>query len=333
MEDEIVGATEGFADVLEFLSCWGAADDIFTGDAYQYSGLYPWIINDAESTNVEDVDAVVALSNLDNMIAASKGKYRGADRHQYVFIMSQKMLDKVSGLQTRVQRWVDEAVFHEGALKMRTYNGVPILSSGFVSGSATASVSGLGATAVTSGGSLADATYRVKVAAITLYGEQMASAGGSAAVSGGGGAGSINLSWTANSNAKLYAIYRTLGGEADDDDNYDLVNIINAKTYDSAGAVSGNRTTYTITGSETSRTVTHPLGASEECIFLANLDKVAGMARPILNPTLGDPVDELIHFVEMAKTSDAYKFLLKSYQAVQVPWGALHAVARRVAPA
>lgn len=61
----------------------------------------------------------------------------------------------------------------------------------------------------TSGGALADATYHYKVSAINLAGdESAASPNTSAVVSGGGGSGSVGLTWTAVTNADSYRIYR-----------------------------------------------------------------------------------------------------------------------------
>lgn len=101
---------------------------------------------------------------------------------------------------------------------------------------ALGAVAGLAVTAQTSGGALADATYRVRVFALTLeaagraskisrpttgnkfdgtvpptvdtaVGFSVASAEGSATVTGGGGLGTITITWTPKAGAVAYAVY------------------------------------------------------------------------------------------------------------------------------
>lgn len=329
---EIESATVGMRELLEFSSLWGTADDTgFTGDAYQYSGVYPFILNDAHANNVFDLDAVVTLSNLDSMLDATKNKYQGLRDGTWAFVMSPQMVSKVSALQTLIRRNVT-AVEFEGGFRMVTYNDIPLLSSGYVKPSGTsASVTNLAAATGSGTGTITDGTYRYKIAAITMYGEQVASATASVAAST---TTRIVLTWTANADAKLYAIYRTGVGEADDDDNYDLIDIIAAKSYSVAGAVSGNVATYNDEFTKTAKTNVHPLAAAEETIFLVYLDKVYGASLAVLPPTIGDPLGgdpdmNLVRFVPISVTDDTYAFRLKSYLGMQMPDAKVCSVARR----
>lgn len=64
------------------------------------------------------------------------------------------------------------------------------------------------ATPSTSGGALADATYYYRVAALTAGGETPASNEVVVTISGGAGAGSVALTWTAVTGATGYQVYR-----------------------------------------------------------------------------------------------------------------------------
>jgi hypothetical protein len=69
------------------------------------------------------------------------------------------------------------------------------------------SVSGLSGTAFTSGGSLPDGTYYFKVTAFKDSQETGSSLEASATVSGGGGSGRVDLSWSAVTSATEYRVY------------------------------------------------------------------------------------------------------------------------------
>jgi hypothetical protein len=69
-------------------------------------------------------------------------------------------------------------------------------------------VADLAGTPVTSGGSLADDTYYYVVTAIDPYGEGKLSNETAETITGGGGAGKVNLTWTDIADATLYRVYR-----------------------------------------------------------------------------------------------------------------------------
>ncbi len=64
------------------------------------------------------------------------------------------------------------------------------------------------ATPLATGGTLADATYYYKIVAIYSTGDSLPSAEANAVVTGGGGSGSVSLSWTAVDNVTGYKIFR-----------------------------------------------------------------------------------------------------------------------------
>jgi hypothetical protein len=331
--EEIDAATMALADVFEFAAIYGMSTDMttydITGDAYQNTGLYGWLMEDGLTNHVRDANsngaagATVSLSLLDEMYATTVGKYRNFARDPYMWLMSQSMIDKVSGLQTRITR-ESQSIEFEGGFVMNTYKGIPMLPSHFCAPeSATASPTSLAATA-TVGGSLDDDTYYYRVAAITLYGEQVAAAEVNATTAGT--QSTVTLSWTADSDAKLYAIYR---GTATGDNNLGLLDIIPAKTYTAAGAVSANVASYEDDGTITSTAAVQPLDAGEEVIWLVNLGVNYGLSRPVLTPSLGSPVDSLVNYIEIPVATDEHAFRLKHFGSIQVPRGESSCVLRR----
>lgn len=329
LADEIESATEGLADLFEFLTIYGYSDDLTfgAGDAYQYSGLYPWLLEDAESTNVVDLDGTITLTTLDTMIDTVTS-YRNLRDMQWLFLMSNSMKSKISALQTLIRREA-AAIEFEGGFRMESYRDIPILPTGFTKPTDTP-LALTSATVAGSGGGfvLGDGLYRYKIASITLYGEQESGAMQSDTVTTATH-DTVDLVWTADANAKLYAIYRTLAGEADDDDLYDLIDVIAAKTYGGTGDVTGNVGTYSDDGSTTPMANVHPQATGMETIFLVGLGQRQGLSRPVLMPSIGEPMDSLVHYVPLVETTDSVQFRLKSYHTAQVPWGNLHAVTRR----
>jgi len=329
---EIDAATMALADVLEFGAIYGISTDLttydLTGDAYQYSGLYGWTIEDALTNNVRDANshgaagATVQLTMLDQMYAQTVGKYRNFMRDPYIWLMSQDMNDKVSGLQTRVTRESPSMTF-EGGFVMQTYKNIPILPSQFCAPGSSASPTNLAA-AKKAGGSLGDDQYFYRVAAITLYGEQAAAAEVNATTSAADN--TVTLTWTANSSAKLYAIYK---GTTTGDDNLELLDIIPAITYTAAGAWSAYVVTYDDDGTITTTAAIQPLDLTEEVVFLVNLGQQYGISRPVLIPALGEPVDNLVHYAEIPVATDEMGFRVFGYHAIQVPRGESSCVLRR----
>jgi len=330
MVDEIESATEGLADLFEYSTVWGQGDDLsMTGDAYQYSGVYAWILEDAASDNVIDANGTITLTDLDDLLDVTMNKYRNVRDMQWLFLMSPQMNSKVTGLQTLIRRAVQSITF-EGGFEMETYRGVPILKSGFVRPAGTTTSPAVTAAVAGSGGgfALGDGLYRYKIASITLYGEQVAGTADSDTVTTATH-DTVDLTWTADATAKLYAVYRTLAGEADSDDNYDLIDIIAAKTYNSDGSVNTNVAAYSDTGLTGLSTI-HPMASGDETIFLVGLGQRQGVSRPVLTPTIGEPMDALVNYVPLSETTDSLQFRLKSYHTLQVPWGELQGAIRRV---
>ena len=332
LEAEIQSATTGMQQVMENQSVWGVADDTgFTGDAYQYSGIFPWIINDNPTNGIFDVGGTITLSVLDNMLDATVHKFQMLSGGKWAFIASPAMISKIGSLQTLIRRQVQQVDF-EGGFTMDSYRSIPIISSGYVGPSPTsASVTGLSASAGGTGS--VTGTYRYKVAAINLYGEQVASATAAGVLSSNTTA---TLTWTATTGAKSYAIYRTALNDADTASLYKLLDIVPALTYTNGAGVLTASPSYADTFVKTTVTNVVPLATGQETIFLVYLDKPYGVSLAILPPTLGDPlggdpVANLVRYVTLNETTDTYQFRLKSYQVLQVPDASTMCFAHRVA--
>ncbi len=338
LEGEIESATEGMRELMEFASLWGVSSELgFSGDAYQFGGLYNFILNDAPSTSVFDVAGKIALSDLDAALDETMNKYQNLVGGRWAFIASPQMISTISGLQTLIKKDITQIEF-DGGLRMTAYNNVPIIPTGFVApASPSASVANLSATQHGTG-SVAAGVYRYKVAAITLHGEQVASAAASCTHTGS--EAHTDLAWDENGDALLFAIYRTDKDAADTNANYKLLDIVAGKHYTAAGAVDDNIQAYVDDFSKTPKAKVHPQIAydsttkAQESIFLAYLDANRGASLAVLPPTLGDPLGgdptaNLVRYVQVPTSEDAYAFRLKSYLTMQVPDAKVCAVLRR----
>jgi len=321
LEAEQTGSIEAMADLLEYSLLWGN-----DADSYQTSGLDTYVSEDVSGTNITNNSTMttVTLSNLDTALDVAEG-YRGVQRDKKVFVMSPSMISKVSALQTLVQRNVQQVEF-EGGFRMNTYRGVPLVPSSFVQPASTTTSPTVTATAA-AGGSLADDEYFYRISSVTMYGEQLV--GGEDSATTATTNNTVTLTWTADSNAKLYKVWR---GTATGVANMTLLTTIAAKTYNSSGAVSASVATFSDDGSYTADSNITPLTTSGEVIFLANLDPRRGMTFKSLLSELGEPVDNLIRYVELARTKSAYEFIMETFGAIQIPWSKLHYTIRGVKP-
>ena len=311
LSTEIEGSVEGMSNVLEFGVLWGCSSDVnFTGDAYQYTGIIPRVFAEKAATNVIDAGGnKVTLGDLDNALAASTG-FRGVRGDPKMWMMGLPMRQVVDGLQTAVQLPLTKAELADGRIVMMTYAGIPIMESDFVAPAATSSSpADLAAVEDDGGGSLAADQYFYNISSVTLYGEQVVGTEANVTVTGGSDA--IDLSWTADPDAVLYFIWR---GLATGNANMQLLDIIPALTYDSAGTVNGAVETYKDTGTLTPKAV-KPLSTGEQNIVLINRNPARGVAILGKVDDMGRPINSLFRYVELAQTKDTYDYMVKGYLA------------------
>jgi len=317
LQSELQGGLEAVSNQFEFGTIWANAD----ADPYMYDGFDKYI-----RTNIINHGAVATLTLLDDLIDGSTGA-RGTDADPGIFVMTKGMRSKISGLQTLMRREAP-AVEFEGGLRMATYRGRPLLESDYMKPSAQAPA-GVSAVAVDMGGTLPAGLYRYQIAAVYETGEQRAAAEVSDTAVGADD--SIHLAWTGDANALLYKIYRSdVGGAAG---SAYLYTTIAAKTRDGEGLITGNVITWDDTVNLTRPTnaaAEVPLGTGHENIFYLNLNPDRGAAVVGLVDALGEQVENLLSYIELARTRSSLDFMLESFLALQVPWQQLHAKARRV---
>jgi len=324
---EIEGAVQGMADVFEYGIMYGAANDIgFTGDAYQYSGLFPRVYAYAPANVVDAGGNKVTLDDLDSLIEVAQ-KHRQTKSDPYLFMMGQKMKLVVDGLQTKVQMPITTAELADGRITMGAYGKKPIFESDLLVPASSTSSPAL-TSALASGGTLTDATaFQHQIASITADGEQVASALSTARTTGTPNF-SVALSWTADANAKAYMIFRKTGGGT-----AQLIDIIAAKTYDANGTVNGTVASYTDTGAKTPISTVKPLASGEQAIALLNLNPERGVAWVGMVDEMGERIENMVSYVELARAKDSYDFMLKSYLAARLKYPNLVGVLRHVTTA
>lgn len=321
---ELEGSLEGMANIMEYGLMWGAADDRdFSGDAYQYTGIIPRLFSDAPSNVIDAEGAKVSLDHLDQAMAQASG-FRGVRQDPKLWIMGIRMKQIVDGLQTRIQIPLTSVTLADGKVDMAAYDRTAILESDFIVPAASTSSPSDGSGSAASGGALADADWDYRIASVTAYGEQEASAAIGATTTSGSD-NSVDLTWTADPAAYLYMIFR----EKDGSGTFELLDIIAAKTYDAAGTVNGTVETYTDDGSQTAKAI-KPLESDEQNILLANVNPTRGAAFVGKVDDMGRPVERLFSFVELARVKDTYDYLVKSYLALRIKHPNLFSMVRHV---
>lgn len=306
---ELEGSVEGLSNVLEYGAMWGCAADVgFTGDAYQFSGLFPRIAAYAPANVIDAGGDKIALADLDAALEKVTG-FRSVRIDPKLWLMSQGMRNVVDGLQTAVQLPLTSAELAEGKLVMASYGNAPILETDFVKPESSTSSPAVSAAEFNGGGTLAATTYYYYLSSVLLTGEQLPGTVGSVTTAGGGDA--VDLTWTADPNALLYLVFRgTTTGVA----NVRLIDVIAAKTYDSAGTVNGTVASYRDVGKATISTI-KPLSAGEENIFIVNTNPSRGAAFVGKIDDMGRAMDRMFSYVELARVKDTYDYMVKGYLA------------------
>lgn len=312
---------------LVYYIVYGNADS----NVYEFSGLDHFITTNR--INSAAGGTAFVLKDLDDMIAKSNRK--GGSRHRRVFEMSPELLSYANTLVTTFRlnqqntQGFDQIEIN-GGWKLASYRGIPIIESTF-----TRPISTMGsivASSVAGGGSLATATYYVRVAPVTLDGEQQASAETSQAIVSGA---TLRLTFTAFSGALSYKVYLgTSTGTA----NTKLWKQVSAFTYDGTGAVSGDVTTIDLTAAAPGADVptamqndlpyVNGLTNPEETLILWDLDKTQGMGQLPYTNKAGDRMNGIITVEPLAKTDDNQEWLVRSYAALQNSYEATSVIYR-----
>lgn len=324
LEESIETAVLGYANTLEFAMLYGD----YTADSFQTDGVLSQMLDDATAKlayssggNIYNIGDVLTLTHLDNILDRTAG-YRQSASDSRVFIASREMISRISALQTRVTRDV-QRVEYEGGFVMETYRGVPLLPSDLVAPNATTTSPTLSASAA-AGGSLVDDTYYYCIASVTLAGEQKPSAIASATTATTNN--SVDLTWTADANAKLYYIYRSLDNTYT---NMELLKIIPAVTYDSDGNLTGTVAAWSDEGTDTAIASMKPLDIGENIFLVNNSRNERGVKMMGAVSPLGDPIDTYVTFTPLATTNAAFRFMIEGFMGFKVPYPTINAVIRR----
>jgi hypothetical protein len=312
LTEELNGSLEGMSNLLEYGIYYGCADDLgFTGDAFQYSGVFPYIARYAPQNIIDGAGAKIALTHLDAAIA-KVSNFRQSRNDPKVWLMGLEMKQVVDGLQTRVQMPLQTAVLKEGKLEMDAYGKAPIFETDNVVPDAETTSPDDMAGVAGAGGTLS-ASYDYRIASVTMFGEQTAAAA-IGAVDCSAGSQAVTLSWTADPNAKLYYIFRQ-----EDGGSWMLLDVIPALTYDDEGKVSGFVEEYIDTGAKVPSAV-KPLEDGEQQIVLLNRTRERGVVFLGHVDDMGQKLDSLMSYVELARTKDSYDYMLKSYLGARLKY-------------
>ena len=312
---EIEAQAKTMAWTLEYGVLWGNK----TADAIQIDGFDSKI-----TVNRVDKGAIITLRHLDDLL--DRIQESGVMDHRTLrFVASPTMISKISTLQSEARIPVERVTF-AGGMVMDTYREVPLVRSSCVRPTSTMGVVAAVGSAPGGGGLTGAATYFYRVSAVTSRGEQWAVA--STTVTLGGGDDSVDLTWTAVTDAQLYKIYRTDAAGAAGTEV--LITRIAAKTYDGNGTITGAVAAYTDGTAALGTDKPLDAGDVDEVIFLYNSDANEGAEVASLINEAGEEIEHMIQFLPLARTSDKEEFLLLTYFAMLYKDDQCHGMLRRV---
>ena len=289
-------------------------------DPYTFNGLDYF----TQTNRVNEVQGGVVpttLSFLDTMI--DENLERQGDAHRKAFVMSPKMISKISSLLTNV-RLVQglsgsglSTVEIPGGWRLAAYRDIPIIGSSacrpkITMGTVTTASAG-------SGAAITDDEYFFRVSVVTWDGESLASAEVSESTTN---ADTITISWTAVTGAMFYKVYEGLTTGV-----LTLIRIISASTYDGDGTITGNVTSLVFTADPAANTSVPtalqsdiPLvatgGIAPEYVFFWDLDEYQGMGKLAYTNSAGSRFNGLVTMYPLAQTDDNLPFLIKTYAAL-----------------
>ena len=314
-------------------------------NTYEFSGLDTFITTNRTNQVVGGV-VPTNLNILDSMIDANMD-YQGID-HKKAFVMSPQMLSKYSQLLTnvRLNQGLSGALSQvdvPGGWRLNAYRDVPIIVSSACRPRST--MGNINPTVTDDTGTVLDSqTYYFKVAAVTINGEQLASAEVSQATGTGGAADahSCVLSFTPVTGAYRYKVYTgTVSGtlylkwvapgfvyDANGTIAASSTQIVTAGGLSISSNASGQTNVITINSTPTTAGSMVPTalqsdlplvatgGIAPEYMFLWDLDEYQGLgALPYTNEG-GARFNGLVTIEDLAVTDDFLPFLIKSYCAL-----------------
>ena len=315
-------------DLINYI-IYGNAD----ANPYEHSGLDSFIATNRilpVNANKRYGDTLAALSVMDNMI--DRSNRAGGSKHNRAFVMSPEMLSKVSQLLTNVR--LNQGIIGSGLTqvdigggwRLNAYRDIPIIeSTGTAPTNSGVNIYGtLGTATATTGGTIADDTYYLEIAAVTEEGEQLASAE-QTQITAGGGTSTLTLTWGDVPNAYRYKIYSSDASAGDKK----LVRVISADVYNGVGTITGRATSYIFTTNPLVKDASVPTSmekdtqfvqesakAVPEYVFLWDLDPIQGLGKVPYTNTGGARFNGLVTVEQLARTDDNIPLLVKTYDAL-----------------
>ena len=291
-------------------------------DPYSFSGLDTFI-----STNREvEVSAGVVpttLGFLDDMI--DENLDRQGSMHKKAFLMSPKMLSKVSSLMTNVR--LNQGLIGNGLTqvdigggwRLNAYRDIPIITSSAMRPKATMGT--VTSASAGAGGAIADDTYYFQVSYIDYNGESIACTELNEVTSS---ADTLTLSWTAEPTALFYKIYC---GDTTAPDNLTLVRVVSAFQYDGNGTITGSTASYVFSSDPLTADTTAPTGMQAdvpftqstqppESVMLWDMDSFQGLGKLPYTNSAGSRFNGLVTVTPLAITDDFLPFMVKTYAAL-----------------
>jgi len=270
------------------------------------------------------------LGFLDDMI--DENTERQGSAHKKAFLMSPKMLSKISSLLTNVrlnQGLVGNGLTQVeigGGWRLNAYRDIPIITSSAMRpkttmGTVTAASAG-------SGSAIPDDTYYFQVAAVTYNGESLACTELNEITTS---ADTLTLSWSAVAGALFYKIYC---GLTTGTTNLKLVRVVAANAYDGNGTIGVAATGYIFTANPSTADTSAPVGMRSdiplvatglipsENVLLWDLDSFQGLGKLPYTNTAGSRFNGLVTVTPLAITDDFLPFMIKTYAALCPSWEA-----------
>jgi hypothetical protein len=295
------------------------------GDPYTFDGIAKIITTNRVNETSGGV-VPTTLGFLDDMI--DENLDRQGMNHNKAFLMSPKMLSKISSLLTNVRlnqglsggglTQVDVG----GGWRLNAYRDIPIIVSSQMRPKATMGT--VGTATAASGGTVPADEYFFRVAYVDYNGESLASAEVSRTTSGA--TSTLTLSWTDVPSALYYKIYCGLatGGA-----NTKLVKVISANSYDGSGTIGSRVTSHVFTTNPStvdSDSVTSAMeadipkiatgGVPPEDVILWDLDEYQGLGKMPYTNSGGSRFNGLVTITPLAITDDFVPFMTKTYAAL-----------------
>lgn len=265
------------------------------------------------------------LNFLDEML--DRNLEAQGEGHPRVFMMSARMLSKISNLLTnvRLNQGLTAGGLTQvnigGGWRLNAYRDIPIITTSALRPQVT-----MGTVTATPAGSgtITNDEYFIRVAPVTYNGEELASAEATTGVTSS--AATVTLAWTAITGALYYKIYCGLTtGQA----NTTLVAVIPAFAYDGAGTLGVAVTGYVWTNVDPNVALASapshmqadtPYIATgdvpQETVMLWDLHEHQGMGKVPYTNRGGAKFNGLVTIKPLAETDDWIPFLIKSYLAL-----------------